>query len=53
MLGIYKSAAYLLLLSALWSMSQAAWSQSDDEAMTQAKEVLRTAPIVDGHNDLP
>jgi membrane dipeptidase len=51
--GIYKSAVYLLLLSALWSMSQAAWSQSDDEAMTRAKEVLQTAPIVDGHNDLP
>lgn len=51
--GMYESPRYLLVLAAIWSMSQAAWSQGDDEAMTRAKGILQTAPIVDGHNDLP
>lgn len=50
---MYESPGYLLVLAAIWSMSQAAWSQGVNEAMTRAKGILQTAPIVDGHNDLP
>lgn len=27
--------------------------QSDDRALTHARELLRSAPLIDGHNDLP
>lgn len=45
--------AYLLLACAMSTMSQPACSQNDDDALLRAKDVLRNAPIVDGHNDLP
>lgn len=44
---------YLLLACVACTTSKLAWSQNDDEALARAMEVLRNAPIVDGHNDLP
>ena len=53
MSNIHTKLAYLLLACTVWTMSQPAWSQNDDEALVRAKDILRNAPIVDGHNDLP
>lgn len=35
------------------AVTSAATAQDDDAALERAKAVLRTAPLVDGHNDLP
>jgi membrane dipeptidase len=43
----------LLLACAALTMWQLANSQSDDAALERATRILQSAPVVDGHNDLP
>ena len=46
-------AGVLLLACAAMTMWQAAGSQEDNAALERATRILQSAPIVDGHNDLP
>jgi len=46
-------AGVLLLACAATTMWQAAGSQEGDAALERATSILQSAPIVDGHNDLP
>lgn len=46
-----KTRAAILLCSIVFLT--AAWAQDEDAALQHAREVLRNAPLVDGHNDLP
>jgi membrane dipeptidase len=43
--------SYFLLLPSLMSSPVAA--QSNDRALERAKKILRSTPLIDGHNDLP
>ncbi len=43
----------LLLACAALTMWQSANSQDEDAALARATSILQSAPIVDGHNDLP
>ena len=43
----------LLLACAALTLWQSANSQDDDAALERATSILQSAPIVDGHNDLP
>jgi membrane dipeptidase len=43
--------SYFLLLTSLMSSPVAA--QSNDRALERAKKILRSTPLIDGHNDLP
>ena len=47
--------AFLLLLSVLigTTIFPSAWSATTAEDVSTARRVLRSAPVVDGHNDLP
>jgi membrane dipeptidase len=42
-----------LILLAMLMMPGAALAQPEDEALRQAREILRRHPVIDGHNDLP
>ena len=46
-----KSAAIALVLAA--AAAPAVLAQSPDPAMARVRAVLRTTPLIDGHNDLP
>jgi membrane dipeptidase len=41
-----------ILLSGL-TLSASAEAQTEDDALEHAREILRTTPLIDGHNDLP
>jgi len=43
----------LLLACTVWAMCQAGFAQDEDASLTRAKDILQSAPVVDGHNDLP
>ena len=43
----------LLMTCAAVTGWPSAFAQTEDESLARAKEVLRSAPVVDGHNDLP
>ncbi len=46
-------AGVLLLACATLAMWQSANSQDEDAALERATRILHSAPVVDGHNDLP
>ncbi len=46
-------AGVLLLACATLAMWHSANSQDEDAALERARRILHSAPIVDGHNDLP
>jgi len=48
----FKTGTLLLVCAAL-ALLQTASSQHDDAALERAMSILQSAPIVDGHNDLP
>jgi membrane dipeptidase len=48
----FKTGTLLLACAAL-ALWQSANSQDDDAAFVRATSILQSAPIVDGHNDLP
>jgi len=48
----FKTGTLLLACAAL-ALWQSANSQDDDAALKRAASILQSAPIVDGHNDLP
>ena len=48
----FKTGTLLLACAAL-TLWQSANSQDDDAALERATSILQSAPIVDGHNDLP
>jgi len=48
----FKTGTLLLVCAAL-ALWQTASSQHDDAALERAMSILQSAPIVDGHNDLP
>ncbi|NUO83395.1 membrane dipeptidase, partial [candidate division KSB1 bacterium] len=51
---MYKhSIAILLILTLLTSATLFAQSSSNDSALQHARELLKSTPLVDGHNDLP
>ena len=43
----------LIIISIFLSITQANSILAEDTALTEAKNILKTYPIVDGHNDLP
>ena len=43
----------LVLATALLVLGSAVLAQDDDPALLHAREILKRAPLVDGHNDLP
>lgn len=44
---------YFLLTCSALALSRLAMANPDDSTVDRAKRVLKSAPIVDGHNDLP
>ncbi len=44
---------YLMILSFLISLAGTLLAQPDDGTLQQARDLLKTTPLVDGHNDLP
>ena len=46
-------AGVLLLACAALALWQSANAQDEDAALERARKILQSAPIVDGHNDLP
>lgn len=43
----------IVLLGLAAASPPAGWSAEDDPSLRRAREVLRSAPLIDGHNDLP
>ncbi len=49
----YKSIGLFTLMLSLTTTSAIAKDSVSDAALQHAKELLRSAPLIDGHNDLP
>ncbi len=52
-LTMIRIAAWLIVLAALSSCSTAARIPDQDASLEQARRLLKTAILIDGHNDLP
>jgi membrane dipeptidase len=50
---IRRSTGFAVLLSLVAIMPSAAAGQAADPALEHARRLLRTTPLIDGHNDLP